>query len=212
MLKRALLITVMVLAGFLVAGCGGDDGDQGEGQDGAASSGLALDRAFTQAMIPHHESAVEMALIARQRGESTFVRQLAEAIISTQTAEIATLEEADKRLADEGVEPGSLGVPDHMMGMDGDIAELKTAKPFDEAFLEMMIPHHEGAVEMAKVEQAKGADDELKSLAAEIIEGQESELAAMRAHLGDDGAASDMGSEDGTSDETETTEEHGSGH
>ncbi len=99
-----------------------------------------------------------------------------------------------------------------MMGMDGDIAELKTAKPFDKAFLEMMIPHHEGAVEMAKVEQAKGTDEKLKSVAAEIIEAQESELAAMRAHLGDGGAATDMGSEDGTSDETETTEEHGSGH
>jgi uncharacterized protein (DUF305 family) len=44
------------------------------------------DRAFVAAMIPHHESAVEMAEIA-QRGESEFVKRLAGDIIRTQNAE-----------------------------------------------------------------------------------------------------------------------------
>jgi uncharacterized protein (DUF305 family) len=45
-----------------------------------------------------------------------------------------------------------------MMGMNGDVAGLKTARPFDRAFLRMMIPHHEGAVLMARAELAKGKD------------------------------------------------------
>ena len=190
MLKRHAALALLAAMALAAAGCGSDDSSSGNEGHGAshgsseASKGLAVDRAFAQAMVPHHESAVEMAQIAQERGESRFVRRLAENIISTQLAEIDILESADKRLAGEGAEVGSLGVPDHMMGMDGDTASLKTAEPFDKAFMEMMIEHHEGAVEMAKVEQAKGADAELKNLAQAIIRAQESEIAEMREQLG----------------------------
>ena len=67
--------------------------------------------------------------------------------------------------------------------MDHDTAALRTAVPFDRAFLEMMLPHHEGALEMSKAELAKGADPELKSLAQQIIDGQQREIDAMRAEV-----------------------------
>ena len=94
-------------------------------------------------------------------------------------------------LSAAGVAKGSLGVPEHMMGMDGDVASLNTAKPFDRAFLRMMIPHHEGALVMAKAELAKGRDSEPKTLAQDIITGQRSELTAMRRHLGSSAPMSD---------------------
>ncbi len=49
-------------------------------------------------MIPHHESAVEMAEVAQRQGEGAFVRGLAEDIIRTQQAEIATLRREDGAL------------------------------------------------------------------------------------------------------------------
>jgi uncharacterized protein (DUF305 family) len=139
-------------------------------------------------MIPHHESAVEMAQIAQRRGSSAFVKQLAEDIVRTQNAEIATMRAADERLEDAGVTTASLGVGGHMMG-EHDIASLRTAKPFDRAFMALMIPHHEAAIPMSRAELARGRDAELKRLAQQIITAQQREIAAMRKQLGASGAA-----------------------
>ncbi|MBI5106143.1 MAG: DUF305 domain-containing protein, partial [Solirubrobacterales bacterium] len=148
------------------------------------------DRAFATAMVPHHESAVEMAQIATRRAESDFVRDLAKDIITAQRAEIATLKARERALASGGVPKGDLGVAAHDMGMDDDPAMLEHAASFDAAFLKMMIPHHEGAIAMAKAELDKGGDGELRDLAERIIDAQEREIGEMQDHLGGKGAHS----------------------
>lgn len=186
---RALTRTLTVLAAaaaLAVAGCGSDDESTAPAAD---AGGNGVDRAFVADMVPHHESAIEMAEIARRRGDSDFVKELAKDIVGTQGDEITTMRREDDALEAAGVEQGALGVPGHAMGMDDDPATLQTAEPFDRAFIEMMIPHHEGAIEMAKAELAKGADPELKTLAQDIIDAQQREIAAMREHLGDDADA-----------------------
>ena len=87
---------------------------------------------------------------------------------------------ADETRAAAGIAKGSLGTPEHMMGINGDVASLNTAKPFDGAFLRMMIPHHESALVMAKAELARGKDPKLKTLAQSIITGQQHELRVVR--------------------------------
>lgn len=172
-------VTALLLATFALAaaGCGSDDDESG-----STSAGNGVDRAFVADMVPHHESAVAMAKIGQQRGESPFVKQLADDIVRTQNEEIRTLKSEDAGLADAGVKKGTLGVPMGMMGMsDTDVGSLKTAEPFDKAFIAMMLPHHVGAVAMAKAEIAKGADPELKQLAEAIITAQEREIREMRA-------------------------------
>jgi uncharacterized protein (DUF305 family) len=164
---------------LLIAGCGDDN----KADSNSAASANPVDRAFVREMIPHHESAVQMAQIAQRRGSSAFVKRLADGIVRTQTAEISTLRAADRRLKAAGVSVGSLGVPEHMMGMDDDPASLKSAKRFDRAFLTMMIPHHEGAIEMADAERKKGKDPKLKTLAQKIITAQRREIAEMHKHL-----------------------------
>jgi uncharacterized protein (DUF305 family) len=205
-MRFKLLAAVAAAAALAVVGCGSDDSESAAGGEHnghatntqSATAGSGVDRAFVAAMIPHHESAVEMAQIAQKRGESGFVKQLADDIIRTQNAEIATMRREDAALAAEGVKPGDLGVPEDMRGMDHDISMLDKADPFDPAFLEMMIPHHEGAITMANAELAKGADSELKQLAQEIITAQQREIDEMRARLGDDsgGGTDDMSGED----------------
>jgi uncharacterized protein (DUF305 family) len=172
---------ILAVAGvLLLAGCGDDDS-----ADTASTSaaGNQTDRAFVADMVPHHEAAVQMAQIAGERGKSAFVKNLAANIIKTQRAEIATMRREDAGLAKAGVKAGTLGLDAAAMGMDHDTAMLATAKDFDRAFLEMMVPHHEGALEMSKIELRKGADPELKELAQQITAGQTREIAQMREHL-----------------------------
>jgi uncharacterized protein (DUF305 family) len=55
----------------------------------------------------------------------------------------------------------------------------------DRDFARMMIPHHQGAIDMALVELRYGKDERLKRLAQEIIVAQQQEIAVMHLALGD---------------------------
>lgn len=199
MRKNKILAALAVAAALIAAGCG--DNSSTPNASSSPASGNGVDRAFAADMVPHHKSAIEMAKIAQDRGRSPYVKQLANNIIKSQTEEISTLRDQDKSLAAAGVKKGSLGVPAHMMGMDSDTAMLRTASPFDAAFMKMMIPHHQGAIEMAKAELKKGQDPRLKRLAQNIITAQQGEIAGMRKQLGT-GAS-------GTQMKTMTTMSHG---
>lgn len=177
-MRNKTLAALAATAAAAVAGCGSDSIDTAA--SGPKPAGNGADRAFVADMIPHHQSAVDMAKIAQERGQSPFVKQLAEDIIRTQNEEIATMRREDSQLADAGVKKGDLGVGHSMMGMDMDASMLEDANPFDRAFIDMMIPHHKGAVTMAKAELAKGKDPELRRLAEDIIRAQQREIAEMR--------------------------------
>ncbi len=138
-----------------------------------------VDRAFTADMVPHHTSAVEMAEIAKQRSKRPEIQGLADDIIRTQKEEIDQMDGIDARLKDAGAPKGKLGVARGMMGMSMDTGSLKTAEPFDRAFIDMMIPHHQGAIRMARVELDRGADGDAKKLAKAIIAAQTREIGEM---------------------------------
>ncbi len=72
------------------------------------------------------------------------------------------------------------GMESAMHGMTSDL-EGKTGAEFDRAFLDGMIVHHEGAVEMAELALMHSAQPELKAMANAIIEAQTEEIAQMKA-------------------------------
>jgi uncharacterized protein (DUF305 family) len=53
----------------------------------------------------------------------------------------------------------------------------------DADFLLMMIPHHQSAIDMARIELAQGQDEQTTAMAQRIIDAQEAEIAEMRAML-----------------------------
>ncbi|MDX6692307.1 MAG: hypothetical protein QOG15_3764 [Solirubrobacteraceae bacterium] len=170
---------------LIVAGCGSDDNKSSN--SAAKATGNGADRAFVADMVPHHQAAIEMATIARSRAQGAFVKTLADNIIKTQAEEMKTMRREDAGLARAGIKLGSLGVPENMKGMDHNPATLKTTHPFDAAFMRMMVPHHQGALVMAKAELAKGTDPQLKTLAQAIITAQQREISEMTKQLGKTG-------------------------
>jgi uncharacterized protein (DUF305 family) len=176
----ALVAAILTLcAAALVAGCGSSDTGS---SSSVKAAGDPTDRAFIAEMVPHHRSAVQMAAVAGKQATSSFVKHLAADITRSQTAEIAQMQRVDAQLAGAGIEKGDLGMDAHTMGMDMSSDMLEGAKPFDAKFIAMMVPHHQGAIAMARVELAKGANPELKKLARHIITAQQREVRQMRAH------------------------------
>ena len=142
--------------------------------------GNGIDRAYIEGMIPHHVSAVAMAQLALTRGQSTYVRKLARTIIDAQRTEIARMRTLLARMKSTGVKPASLGLTKAQMGMDHDVSHLTSAKPFDPAFVDMMIPHHQGALTMGRVVVAKGVSPAVAKLAKQIVVDQTREIGQMR--------------------------------
>lgn len=174
---RPLLATLAVaLSVLVIAGCGGDD-DSGPTGDVRANG---TDAAFTNAMIPHHESAVDAADLALSRAEHPQLEELAREILQVQSTELATLRSVRDVIQQAGIEEGDLGLSEEEMGVDHDHAELRNAKDFDCAFIEMMVPHHEGAIRMARAELDSGIHAELRRMSENIIDAQGYEIRQMR--------------------------------
>lgn len=57
----------------------------------------------------------------------------------------------------------------------------------DRDFAQMMIPHHQGAIDMARIELESGKDPQLRQMAQKIIEDQEREIAALKGWLAQHG-------------------------
>jgi len=72
---------------------------------------------------------------------------------------------------------------DGMKAMDRDMAAAPMDGNADHDFASMMIPHHQGAIDMAKAELSYGKDPVMRRLAQEILVDQQSEIDAMRLWL-----------------------------
>jgi uncharacterized protein (DUF305 family) len=170
----------------------GMDHDQmGHGSMGMSSGSMARqmvmengkysDKAFIDAMVPHHQGAIEMAQVALKHAEHEEIKELSRNIISSQQAEIEELKSIKKE------EFGTSKVPMQMsqeqmrgMGMMMDPQELANKKPFDKAFIDAMIPHHQSAIEMAEVAYENSENPRIKELAGDIISAQKREIEQMK--------------------------------
>jgi uncharacterized protein (DUF305 family) len=157
---------------------------------------------FVEQMIPHHQQAIAMAQMAASHTQNPRVKQLAAKIDTEQAPEIKTmtawLQAWGKPLptAMPGMMspmPGMMGSP--LPGMNSPVAPGMMSQQemsrmmaahgaqFDRMFLQMMIRHHQGAVQMAKTEQAQGLNPAAKRLARQIQSTQTAEITEMQQML-----------------------------
>lgn len=156
----------------LAAGCG---------SDATSTSGNATDAAFITDMTTHHQGAIAVAEVAQKRAENPEIRKLADDIISAQTGEISVMKRIGDDMRGMGMHDGGhMGMSRSQMGMNMDLPMLQHAKPFDRAFIDTMIPHHQGATTMAHKELAKGHQPALRTMAQNMIDAQTHEIAEMR--------------------------------
>lgn len=185
------LLSAAALAVLSLAACGGDD-DTTDATTAAGSSAAFDDDdvMFAQGMIPHHEQAIEMADIALDPtvGAGPEVVDLATRIKAGQDPEIQQM----TGWLETWGQPMQMDTSDghDMAGMDGmmtveEMDELgtMTGADFDRMWMEMMIRHHEGAIEMAETVKADGSDPEVLALADAVIAAQQAEIAEMQALL-----------------------------
>ncbi|HXF44410.1 MAG TPA: DUF305 domain-containing protein [Candidatus Paceibacterota bacterium] len=162
----------------------------GLGIMGGNISSANIDQHFIEQMIVHHDDAIAMAELALERVTRPEIRTLAENIIAAQTSENEQMrrwyrdwfggEVPDAFLVmGHGIELGMMH--GGMMGDATDLTRLETAEPFEQAFIEEMIPHHQMAVMMAQMLKVGSARPEMQKLAEDIITAQTREIDQMRA-------------------------------
>lgn len=139
-------------------------------------------------MVPHHRQAVEMAGLAATRGSSAEVKALAAEIAKAQDPEIRTLSgwltAWGEQVPAEGAGHAGHDMSGMMTGEEMEQLGAASGPAFDSAFLRLMVEHHQGAVAMAKAEQAKGSYPAAKAMADAIVTSQGAEIARMNALLG----------------------------
>lgn len=161
----------LALAASALTACGASDAEHND-----------ADVAFATEMIPHHAQAVDMAEMVDGKDVDPEVAALASEIEDAQGPEIETmsgwLEDWDEPVP----EAGAMESMD-MTGMMSpqDMADLESAEgaEFQTMWLEMMVEHHQGAIEMAQAEQSEGEASEAIDLAEEIESAQSEEITVM---------------------------------
>lgn len=153
-----------------------------------------VDTGFLKDMRIHHEQAVEMGFIFLAKdGTNPGLRTVASSIIYGQSQEIGRMathlrsfgEEEYRRREDASMLwMGMSAQPDQMPGFasDADMDRLaeSTGAQADEIFVELMVTHHEGGIEMAEYVVANGENDAVVAMAEGMAHGQRSEIAELQ--------------------------------
>ena len=144
-----------------------------------------FDLDFANMMIPHHQSAIDMAQAYLPKGKDDKIKTIAQNIIAAQKKEI---EELKTMIANHKTAEGKAhSVAGHAAGEHNELMEtmnkmmdkmkgMKMSGDADKDFVMMMIPHHESAVTMAEDEISHGKHYELKKMAQKIIADQNKEI------------------------------------
>jgi len=148
---------------------------------GAANAPFELQ--FIDTMIVHHQGAIDAAQLVATRAAHQELKDLAKSIISDQQREIAQMRTWRSSWFSESAPAINMDLPgmrDGMKSMDLEKLDGLKENEFDLEFIRQMIPHHKGAVTMAKQLLSTDVRAELKTLADDIVRSQTAEIENMK--------------------------------
>lgn len=161
----------------------------------------AFDQLYIEMMFPHHQSIIALAQAALPRLTDPRLQQIAQTIITSQSAEIPKLEgflqqwyngamSMDQATMEQMMQamPGMGSMDEMMTEMDAQaqIATFCAAPNPDLAFIDLTIPHHQMAIKASQTALTQASHPELKQFAQTVIAAQQkdiTELTAIRAEM-----------------------------
>lgn len=182
-LSTAKIVVLVLACAFLAGAAGYLLGDRTAGPPDSA-----VDTGFLQDMITHHEQAVTMASVTTASAGDAVVRDMAREVLIEQRYEIGLMDgylqaRDEVRGADDREVMGWMGPPlaiDEMPGLASreQLDQLQSASPDDqnELFLELMIAHHRGGVDMAEYAARNAEDPRVRHLAEVMANVQTQEI------------------------------------
>lgn len=190
---RIVAVAAALATAVVVSSCSKTEDHSAHATSSTTSSATAAahnadDVMFAQMMIPHHQQAIDLAAMASIHTTNQAVRSLAGKIADEQQPEI---DQMNALLQQWGVDPAMGDHSGHGATMQGMVDEATMTKlkslngpEFDTLWLQAMIGHHQGAIEMAKTEIANGQSTDLTTMAKSIVTGQQAEIDQMKQMLG----------------------------
>lgn len=172
----------------------------GESVELSRTGFIEADVRFMQHMIVHHAQAVEMVALMEDRGSSPTVKRLGERIALSQTAEMQLMRDwlavraqpvaaADPHAGHgghAGHDPNTSVMPGMLSPAQMTALAAATGSAFDQLFLEGMIQHHKGALDMVDVLMAEpeaAEDPMLSDFTASVVADQSAEILRMQSIL-----------------------------
>lgn len=198
-----LLVAAGLVVLMLARPSSSSPSDTGAASSTSAPAETSADVGFARDMAVHHQQAVEMAFVVRDRTADVAVRRLAYDIINTQANQrgmmLGWLETWGRSKSSPGPPMAwmghaftSRGDGALMPGMatDAELDALRAAKGRDAEvrFLRLMTAHHRAGAEMAQAAADAAGTEEIRNLASGMVLGQRSEIALMADMLKERGA------------------------
>jgi uncharacterized protein (DUF305 family) len=185
------VLTAAAAAGLLLTGCGHKTGSTPAPAPPAARSVPATsapqqhnqaDVVFLQNMVLHHTQAITMSQIARNQASAAQVKDLAARIEAEESPQI---QQMNALLTEWAIPaPATTGGTAPTSGVGhGQLPGLVSGAGFDRAFLEIMIVHHQDAVDMSQIELAQASNPATRNLAQLITSTDQAQISEMQTLL-----------------------------
>lgn len=177
-----------------------------EGHDMAGQS-IEFDQLYIDMMLPHHASIIALAQAAQERLTDERLQTIAENIVSAQSAENEELRSYREQWYGNAepmpMNESMMGMMTEMMPGMGDMAAMQqqmdpqalvaafcAGEDPDQTFIDLVIPHHEMAIQSSDAALEQATHEELRAIAEQVIQDQQAEideLEGIRAELTGDG-------------------------